>query len=145
MWVFFANRNLRISNITKFALGMIGAGLGFAIMMFAAKVVLNSEGSVSPLWLVGSLFFLTLGELAISPVGLSVMTQIAPHKIKGQVMGLWFVASSLGNVVAGLVGGHVQIDSIQTLPSFFESQMWILFGVAALLLLIKGFIYRILS
>ncbi|STQ87112.1 MFS transporter [Helicobacter muridarum] len=144
MWIFLANKNLNIKSITKFALGMIITGIGFAVMMFAAKIVLQSGGLVSPLWLVASFFLLTLGELFISPVGMSIMTQIAPSRIKGQIMGLWFVGLSLGNLMAGLLGGHVQADNIDTLPSFFESQLWMLIGVATLLFVINSFLRKLI-
>ncbi len=146
IWIFLAKHNLEISSIAKFALGVLGAGISFMIMMFAAKNALaNDEHSVSMLWIVSSMWFLTIGELCLSPVGLSIMTKIAPNLIKNQVMGLWFVASALGNVIAGLMGGHVDIKQIDSLPDLFEQCMWSLFILSIILFLIKTPIYKMLK
>ncbi|CBG39872.1 peptide MFS transporter [Helicobacter mustelae] len=144
IWIFLANKGWEIHSLSKFTLGMIGAGIGFGVMFFAARLVI-SAGMVSPWWLVVGIWFMTMGELCLSPVGLSIMTQIAPKAIKGQVMGLWFVASSLGNVVAGLIGGGVKVDKIEALPDLFAQCAYMLFGIALLLFLIKGPIIRMLK
>jgi len=62
-------------------------------------------------WLVVTYFFHTVGELALSPVGLSSITKLSPHRLVGQMMGTWFMGAALGNLVAGLVSGR-----IETLP-----------------------------
>ncbi len=74
---------------------------------------------MSPLWLVGSILMLTLGELCLSPIGLATMTLLAPERMRGQMMGLWFCASALGNLAAGLIGGHVKADQLSLLPDLF--------------------------
>lgn len=90
-------------------------------MIFASKALLaQNEAPVSMLWIIFAYFFITIGELWLSPVGLSMTTQIAPEKIKGQTMGLWFIAVALGNVVAGLYGGEVRADNLANLPSIFS-------------------------
>ncbi|ECL6259589.1 peptide MFS transporter [Campylobacter jejuni] len=96
-------------------------------------------------WIIISIFFLTLGELCVSPVGLSIMAKVAPDLIKNQIMGLWFVASALGNFVAGLIGGNVNIKNIDQLPNIFGQCMWMLFVVALLLFIAKKPIYKILN
>ncbi len=90
-------------------------------MIYAANAVVSSGGTlkVSPWWLVGSYFFQTLGELSLSPVGLSSMTKLSPRKYVGQMMGIWFLASALGNLVGGLVGGHVDPNNLQQMPKLF--------------------------
>ncbi|WP_456077539.1 POT-type proton-dependent oligopeptide transporter [Helicobacter enhydrae] len=136
-WILLAKKNMECGSITKFALGLALAGVSFLIMMLASYVVLGGVEKVSPLWIVTSLLFLTFGELALSPIGLSLMTQIAPRIIRGQVMGLWFVSISLGNVVAGLVGGEVEADKLESLPSVFGQSVVILFTIAVILFLIR--------
>ena len=90
------------------------------LMMLAAQNVLNNGGAgVSPFWLVGSILMLTLGELCLSPIGLATMTLLAPERMRGQMMGLWFCASALGNLAAGLIGGHVKADQLDMLPDLF--------------------------
>ncbi len=145
-WIFLSKRNLECSSITKFALGVLFAGLSFGVMMIASKIVLASDGGlVSASWIIISLLFLTFGELALSPVGLSIMTQIAPNVIRGQVMGLWFVSISLGNVVAGLIGGGVEADKLEALPELFGNCVWMLFGMTVLLLIIRTPINKMLE
>ncbi|EAI2240526.1 peptide MFS transporter, partial [Campylobacter jejuni] len=74
------------------------------MMTFASQNLINNNGlPISMAWIIISIFFLTLGELCVSPIGLSIMAKIAPDLIKNQIMGLWFVASALGNFVAGLI------------------------------------------
>lgn len=158
IWVFLAKRNYELSSLTKFSLGLIGAGVGFLIMAFAASGIISNNGGVenatnavasgsailaSPWWIVISFLFLTLGELCLSPVSLSIMTKIAPGAIKSQVMGLWFVSISVGNVLAGLIGGHANEENLATLPDLFYQCVWILFAVAAVLLVFKNFVKKL--
>ena len=88
-------------------------------MSIASYLITQNSGTVSALWIASSLLLLTLGELCLSPVGLSTMTKLAPTIIRGQVMGLWFTASALGNLMAGLIGGHVSIHEVDQLPLLF--------------------------
>ncbi len=92
-------------------------------MSFASRFAI-SDGLVSPFWIVGSLFLLTLGELCLSPIGLSTMTKLAPNVIRGQIMGLWFTGTALGNLMAGLIGGQVSADAIEHLPSYLCAAYW---------------------
>lgn len=121
VWSVMARKNIHPSSITKFVIGIMCAAAGFGLMMLAAQNVLNSSGDVgvSPFWLVGSILMLTLGELCLSPIGLSTMTLLAPERMRGQMMGLWFCASALGNLAAGLIGGHVKADQLNMLPDLF--------------------------
>lgn len=119
-WPMMARNNVRPSSITKFIIGILCAAAGFGIMMMAAQNVLTNGGAgVSPMWLVGSILMLTLGELCLSPIGLATMTLLAPERMRGQMMGLWFCASALGNLAAGLIGGHVKADQLDMLPNLF--------------------------
>jgi len=135
IWVKLGNRGLEPSSMAKFALGMLLAAAGFALMIFASKSILApGAGLASPLWLVGSLLLLTLGELALSPVGLSAMTKLAPEGMQGQMMGLFFASIAMGNLVAAFFGGHVSADKIEGLPGLFTT-MTIFLVVTALFLL----------
>jgi POT family proton-dependent oligopeptide transporter len=121
LWVWMAKRNIELSSPAKFALGLAMAGVGFALMISAANKVVASGGTVlvSPWWLIGSYFFQTVGELCLSPVGLSSMTKLSPRQYVGQMMGIWFLAASVGNLVAGLVGGHVDPSNLEQTPTVF--------------------------
>jgi POT family proton-dependent oligopeptide transporter len=120
LWVALERRGADPSSPAKFALGLFFAAAGFAVMIVAAgRVVASGGGVVSPWWLVGSYFLQTIGELCLSPVGLSSMTKLSPRKFVGQMMGVWFLASAIGNLVAGLVGGHVDPENLQQMPALF--------------------------
>ena len=135
IWVKLGNKGLEPSSIVKFALGMLLAAAGFTLMIFASRSILASGGLASPLWLVGSLLLLTLGELSLSPVGLSAMTKLAPEGMQGQMMGLFFASIAMGNLVAAFFGGYVSADRIEGLPGLFTT-MTVFLVVAALVLLV---------
>lgn len=137
VWVKLGNRGVEPSSMVKFALGMLLAAAGFVLMIFASKNILtNDSGLASPLWLVGSLLLLTLGELALSPVGLSSMTKLAPKGMQGQMMGLFFASLAMGNLVAAFFGGNVSADKIEGLPDLFTTMAVLLVVTAALLLVL---------
>ena len=123
LWVGLAKRGGDLSAPAKFSLGLFLAGIGFVIMIFAAKAIVESGGTVlvSPWWLVGSYFFQSIGELCLSPVGLSSMTKLSPRKYVGQMMGIWFLASALGNLIGGRVGGHVDPEKLDQMPRLFTT------------------------
>ncbi|NOT09392.1 MAG: peptide MFS transporter [Gemmatimonadales bacterium] len=132
VWVAMARRGVDIPSAVKFALGLALAGVGFALMIVAANKVVASGGTVrvSPWWLVASYFFQTIGELCLSPVGLSSMTKLSPRKYVGQMMGIWFLASAVGNLIAGLVGGHVDPNKLEQMPQLFTTTTLFLFASA---------------
>jgi POT family proton-dependent oligopeptide transporter len=123
LWVGLAKRRGDLSAPAKFSLGLFLSGLGFLIMIFAANSIVASGGTVlvSPWWLVGSYFFQSVGELCLSPVGLSSMTKLSPRKYVGQMMGIWFLASALGNLIGGRVGGHVDPEKLDQMPKLFTT------------------------
>src|SRR5438874_1283180 len=132
LWIGLGRRGRDPSSVAKFAWGLFFAGLGFVVMLVASNIVLNGGGNirVSPWWLVFSYFLQTLGELSLSPVGLSSMTKLAPIKFKGQMMGVWFMATALGNLVAGLVGGNVDPEKLPQMPILFRQTSMFLFIAA---------------
>jgi POT family proton-dependent oligopeptide transporter len=107
------------SSPAKFALALLFVGLAFALLIPAGAMA-QTGVKVSPLWLVGAYFIEELGELSLSPVGLSVVTKLAPTRIVGLMMGVWFLSNALGNKIAGWSAGF-----ISTLP------LTTLFGVTA--------------
>ena len=116
LWVWLANRNRNPSTPVKFALGLLGLAAGFFVIAWGAANA-TPDSPVSASWLIVMYFLHTVGELALSPVGLSVVTKLAPPSRISQMMGLWFVATSLGNVVAGLVAGR--LEALEPSPLFF--------------------------
>jgi POT family proton-dependent oligopeptide transporter len=135
LWTTLGRRNRDFSSPAKFSFGLLFAGLGFLLMVPAAQHIVDGGGvvRVAMWWLIGSYFLQTLGELSLSPVGLSSMTKLAPMKFKGQMMGVWFMASALGNLLAGLVGGHVDPENLPQIPALFQRTAMSLFIAAAVL------------
>lgn len=136
IWVALARRGVDLSSPTKFAFGLAFAGLGFVVMVIAANRVIAGGGGavrVSMWWLILSYLFQTFGELSLSPVGLSSMTKLAPRRFVGQMMGVWFMAAALGNLIAGLVGGHVNPENLREMPQLFQRTATSLFIATAVL------------
>src|SRR5919107_659124 len=147
IWLALGRRNRDLSSPGKFSIGLAFAGVGFLLMIFAANRVVSGGGSVlvSPWWLVGSYFFQTVGELCLSPVGLSSMTKLSPRKYVGQMMGIWFTASALGNLIGGLVGGHVDPEKLEQMPQLFTATTIYLFVAAGILALMAIPIRRMMT
>jgi POT family proton-dependent oligopeptide transporter len=102
LWVRLGRR--QPSSPTKFSLGLIFVGLGFCVMVVAAT--LSAGGAkVGPGWLLTTYFLHVIGEMCLSPVGLSTVTKLAPARVAGLMMGAWFLASAVGNYLGGRVAG----------------------------------------
>lgn len=123
LWVWLGKRNLDPSAPAKFALGLIFMGLGFAVMVAASKLVIAGN-TVLPTWLLLTYLLHTFGELCLSPVGLSSMTKLAPARFVGQVMGVWFLATALGNNMAGQFSGEIDPNNLQTMPALYTHLFW---------------------
>jgi len=107
LWTWLADRNANPSIPVKFALGLFGLSAGFFVHAWGSANATEAS-KVSMAWLVVTSFFHTVGELSLSPVGLSSMTKLAPKDRVGQMMGIWFLAAALGNLFAGLVAGRME-------------------------------------
>ncbi|MEU9773593.1 peptide MFS transporter [Streptomyces sp. NPDC047968] len=102
LWVKLARRNREPSTVAKFALAMLLIGGSFAIMGLAGAAAANSDtGKVTVFWLLSVYLVQTIGEMCLSPVGLSLSTKLAPKQLVGQIMGLWFLATATGNALNG--------------------------------------------
>jgi POT family proton-dependent oligopeptide transporter len=135
LWVAMARRGKELSSITKFTFALLFAGFGFWLMVAAANIVIEGGPGtrVSMWWLTGSYLLQTIGELSLSPVGLSSMTKLSPRRFVGQMMGVWFLATALGNLIAGLVGGHVDPNNLEQMPQLFQRTAFSLFIATAVL------------
>jgi POT family proton-dependent oligopeptide transporter len=123
LWVFLGKRNLDPSAPAKFGVGLILMGIGFLVMFLAARYVVAGE-KVLPTWLVLTYLFHTFGELCLSPVGLSSFTKLAPARFVGQALGVWFLATSLGNNIAGQISGQFDPDNLPAMPGQFMFIFW---------------------
>jgi proton-dependent oligopeptide transporter, POT family len=136
LWASLGRRGRDPSSPTKFVLALLCAGLGFLIMLAASNRVIAGGAAtrVSMLWLIASYFFQGIGELSLSPVGMSSMTRLAPKRFAGLTMGAWFASISLGNLIAGIVGGNVDPEKLAEMPRLFQRTATSLFVAAVLLL-----------
>jgi POT family proton-dependent oligopeptide transporter len=132
LWVNLARRCLEPSAPLKFAIGLILLGVGFATMAGAAWLVLRSGSAVGPTWLILTYLFHTTGELCVSPIGLSWVTKLAPQRHVGQMMGIWFMGSALGNLMSGLLAGWIGEDSIEEMPRRFLWMVAVTMGTGVL-------------
>jgi POT family proton-dependent oligopeptide transporter len=123
VWLSLGRRGRDFSAPVKFALGLLFLGAGFLVMYLASLRVITGV-KVLPTWLILTYLLHTLGELCLSPVGLSSMTQLAPPRYVGQVMGLWFVSLALGDNLAGQFSGEYDSTNLLSLPGLFLKLFW---------------------
>jgi proton-dependent oligopeptide transporter, POT family len=133
-WLWISLRHREPSSPAKFSIGLIFVSLSFAILVPAAKI--NESGVlVSSWWLIGTYFLQTLGELSLSPVGLSAMTKLAPERVAGLMMGVWFLSISIGDYLAGRAAS---LYESLTVPALFgQVTLYTFVAAIVLALLIK--------
>jgi POT family proton-dependent oligopeptide transporter len=133
-WIWLAMGRREPSSPGKFAMGLLFGGLAFLILVPAAYAVV-SGAKVGPYWLIVTYFLQTLGELCLSPVGLSSMTKLAPERAAGFMMGIWFLSTSIGNWLAGQAAS---VYSSMPLPTLFGAvAAFSILAAVALFILIK--------
>ncbi len=133
LWVNLGRRNLNPSIPLKFGFGLILLGLGFLVMAGAAVFVARGQ-KVWPAWLIMTYLLHTFGELCVSPVGLSSVTKLAPKRFVGQMMGAWFLATSLGNLIAGRIAGDFNPNAVGEMPGRFLQMVILPIGVAIVII-----------
>ncbi len=144
LWVFLARKNLNPSTPAKFGYGLLLLAVGFLIMVGAATIVASGDKAM-PTWLIFTYLFHTFGELALSPVGLSVTTKLAPRRYVGQMMGMWFLASALGNLIAGQIAGEFDADNLGAFPDQFMQIVLIAGGAGIIMLLLTKPLKKLMS
>lgn len=145
VWVSLGRRNLDPSAPLKFGLGLLQLGIGMGVMAIAAALVVSSGDKVLPTWLVLTYLVHTTGELCLSPVGLSNVTKLAPPRFVGQLMGTWFLGAAMGNLVAGVVGGHVGAGGADAMPGQFMQMLYIGGGAGVLMLVFTPLLKRLMG
>ena len=119
MWLFLGKRMLDPSLPFKFGLGLIFMAIGFLFIATGATVAMQ-EGMAGAKWLLLTYLFHTIGELTLSPIGLAAISNLSPKRFVGQMMGIWFLASSLGAIIAGLLSGQATYSGINSMPDLFN-------------------------
>jgi POT family proton-dependent oligopeptide transporter len=144
LWIALARRNLNPSAPAKFALGVMLMGSGFLVMAAAASIV-ASGSKVLPYWLIMTYLLHTFGELCLSPVGLSFYTKLTPKRFVGQMMGMWFLSLSLGNLVAGQIAGEFDANNVAAMPGQYMHIVYFAVGLGALLLILSRPVKRLMG
>jgi POT family proton-dependent oligopeptide transporter len=133
MWMRFDKRGFQLSVIVKFAIALFVMGLGFLLMIGGAHS--TSGGGASPWWLIMAYLLNVLGELFLSPVGMSATTRLAPQRYSGQAMGLWFSSIAMGNLFASRLAGELTPQATVSDWTGYFARMFGYAAVGAVLLL----------
>ncbi len=133
-WLWIKMGDKQPSAPAKFAIGLLMLGAGIAIMVPAAG--LAAQGKVSPMWLIAVYLLEVLGELCLSPVGLSTVTKLAPARFLGLTMGAWFFSTAFGNYLAGSLGGLFNEKDVSGMSNLFSAMAISAFVATALLALL---------
>ena len=135
IWAQLARKNLDPSLPIKFAIGLLFMALSFLVMIVAVNIAIEAS-PVGMQWLLLTYLFQTWGELALSPIGLSAFSRYGPKRYMGQMFGLWFLASAIGGVLAGLLGGEALDGGLETISPVFEFmiQYYLVIAVALIAL-----------
>ena len=147
IWAFLAKRHKEPSIPRKFGLSLIFNGLGFAVLVYALARLIDGSGLI-PFWPLTLCYVLqTVGELCLSPIGLSMVTKLAPPRLVGLAMGGWFLSLAVGGNLSGLLAGHISGENGMTAASAlsgFTFSFWLLTGAGVLLLLISPLINKLM-
>jgi POT family proton-dependent oligopeptide transporter len=144
LWIALARRHLDPSSPLKFAIGLVILGSGFAVMIGASRLVAGGQ-QVLPTWLFFTYLLHTMGELALSPVGLSSVSRLAPRRFVGQMMGVWFLANSLGYIIAGLIAGEFNAEAVDEMPGLYLQIVLTTVGSGVLLALLAKPLRRMMQ
>ncbi len=142
-WLWIKLGEKQPSSPGKFSLGLLFLGIGIAVMVPAA--ILTAQGKVSPIFLIAVYFIETLGELCLSPVGLSTVTKLAPARLASLTMGGWFVSTAIGNKMAGYFSGYLQSDSSGAMSYLFGAMAIAALTAAGLLAALTPFIKKLMG
>ncbi|TAK73365.1 MAG: MFS transporter [Gammaproteobacteria bacterium] len=142
MWLWLDSYHLNPSTPAKFAYGTLLMGLGFAILPLAIKTQ-AIDGYIQWYWIAISYFLQSLGELFISPVGLSMIVELSPKEMNGLMMGVWYFATAIANVLAGFIAKWTTIPSGSNLPLITSAHYAQVFSWLAVFSIVAGFIMLI--
>lgn len=148
LWVWLAKRKLEPSTPVKFSFGLMFVGAGFLVLTWAAATQAGVDFRVPLLFLFLTYFLHTMGELCLSPVGLSMITKLSVDRVVGMMMGVWFLSSSVAHIAAGVIAKATSTDTVagvvtspelalQTYGSIFGTIGWTGVGVGAVLLVLS--------
>jgi len=141
LWLALGRRGRDPSSPVKFVLGLAGVALGFLVMAAAAR--LAAGGHLASMGFLTLTYWLqTAGELCLSPVGMSAVSQLVPRRFVGQSLGLWFMSLALGELLAGAIAGRLGSSSLTALPTGFLDLFWLTAAGAVMLALLTPLLRR---
>jgi len=147
LWGWLDKRRLEPSIPRKFGFGLLGNAVAFVVLMYALSSLVDAQGLI-PFWPLVLVYVLqTVGELCLSPIGLSMVTKLAPGRLVGLAMGGWFLSTGIGNNLSGIFAGHVSGTTGMTVASAlsgFTFSFWLLGVAAVILLLVAPLINRLM-
>lgn len=136
-WIWLGKRMMTPGYGLKMGVGLIIMGMGFVVMVFAAQAA--AQGKVAIFWLVLTYFLHTVGELVLSPISLSAVSKLAPPRFLAQMMGLFVLTYSMGNIIAGLLAGGFNPEDVSQMPDLFKMIATFAIGVGAVVILVGMF------
>jgi len=135
IWINLGKRMVTPAYGIKCAVGLIIMAMGFVVMFFAAQ--LAAQGlKVAPYWLILTYFLHTVGELCLSPIALSAVSKLSPKRFVGQLMGVFVLTYSMGNIIAGLLAGRFNPEQVDQMPNLFMQIVIFSVGIGAVVLLV---------
>ncbi|MBT8115160.1 MAG: peptide MFS transporter [Arenicella sp.] len=135
LWVNLGLRMASPSYGIKCAVGLMIMSTGFIVMVFAAQVAAGGM-QAAPFFLILTYFLHTVGELCLSPIALSAVSKLSPQRFIGQMMGVFVLTYSIGNIIAGLLAGNFDPSNVAQMPNLFKQIATFTFGIGAVVLLV---------
>lgn len=155
LWIALSKKKAEPNTVVKFGLGFVFLGLGF-LVFYGSKFMATSNG-LTPLWtFIFAYLVITIGELCLSPIGLSMVTKLTPMRLHGVMMGTWFLASAYGQYGAGLIGSALakvdtsianptNVDKLNQYTEGYQSIGYIAIGAGIVLLVISPLLKRLMK
>jgi POT family proton-dependent oligopeptide transporter len=135
LWINLGKKLVSPSYGIKCAIGLIIMASGFIVMFFAAQHAASGM-KVAPYWLVATYFLHTVGELCLSPVALSAVSKLSPKRFAGQMMGVFVLTYSIGNIISGLLAGNYDPNNVSQIPSLYIQISLFSMGIGLIILLL---------
>ena len=140
LWINLGKRLVSPSYGIKCAVGLIIMASGFIVMYFAAQIAASGL-KAAPFWLILTYFLHTVGELCLSPIALSAISKLSPRRFIGQMMGVFVLTYSIGNIIAGLLAGNFDPSQVDQMPNLYMQIVTFSIGIGAVILLV-GFVTK---
>lgn len=151
IWLALAKRKMEPNTVNKFGIGFIFLGLGFFVFYFT-RFLANANAVANMDIFIAGYFVVTIAELCLSPIGLSIMTKLAPDRLQGFMMGMWFLASAYGQYVAGLFGagiapkeGSTPAESLISYTSGYATFAWYAIISGVILIVLSPLIRKLMQ